>query len=230
MLCESIMSQLKKVYFVLVFLWHYPAYGENLELVMGKENPVCDYMFKLYKKDISQYGHLNVSVHKEHQNIGWKIIDNKEVNQKYKSGHKCAYYEQAKVDINNDKKDDFVIRNTACMSDVKSNNLYIYNLDDVENTAKNDLSSITPKYELKLWGNSYKLNKLPKIQLRGQFQDLEVAPSIAGTILIEPFIYGSNVYMSLFGTPRSFIENKWVVISELDHDFNIHDICYFKKY
>ncbi len=223
------MKKLKVIYVVLIWGLSLPVNARNITLFLGKDLPLCQHMFEIYKKDFKEHGRIIFNKHKEFNSIGWKSINSKKVNVRYGESHSCAYFEKAEFDINNDNRNEYVIRNSACMSDVISNTITAYDLDDVYSSNKPDLSGVTVKYKLKLWGWMYYLKRLPKIKLRGQFEGEEVYPSIAGTALIEPFMYKGKTYISILGTPGSHIKNEWITVSELTKNYSMQDICYFNK-
>jgi len=223
------MKKLNIIHVILVWGLSLSANAKDITLFLGEDLPLCQHMFEIYKKDFKEYGHVNFNEHKEFNNIGWASVDSKKVNMKYGKSHSCAYFEKSEFDINNDNRNEYVIRNSACISDVISSKITVYDLDEVNSTNNSDLSGVVAKYELKLWGWMYYLKRLPKVKLRGQFEGKEVYPSIAGTALIEPFRYKDKTYISILGTPGSHIKNEWITVSELTKDYLMQDICYFKN-
>ncbi len=229
MLLSSVMKKLNIVYVVIVWGVSLSVNAKDLTLFLGTDLPLCQHMFELYKKDFKEHGRITFNEHKEFNSVGWEFINSKKVNMKYGESHSCAYFEKAEFDINNDNRSEYVIRNSACMSDVISNTITAYDLHEVRSASKQDLSGVTAKYKLKLWGGMYYLKRLLKIKLRGQFEGKEVYPSIAGTVLIEPFMYKDKTYISILGTPDSHIKNEWVTVSELTKGYSMQDICYFRE-
>ena len=201
-------------------------------LVMSLDSTLCHSMLDLYNSDMAASGQINYDDHEMFSAIDWEPID--------------PDYEKAVFDINNDEKDETVIKFSGHVLATNLDSLQIY-LPDQQIFAKannggrgrlldtpNSLFEGPPSIyylkevpeQLKKTILEYKLNHLPKylrnVNLRDLRKDFE-QPYIAGGFVVQPFKWNTIYYVSI----TSYNDPEWIVIAKYKEAKDVKDICYF---
>ena len=210
-------------------------------LVMSKNKALCESMLGLYNKDMDTYGRIDYDSHERFSRINWQRIDD------LHKPHVPPTTRWAIFDINNDGKDELVIKQTWTRNYLLEESLYIFPADsDVLLKLKSgqggmkelfDDSNMIFSYKniiyyLKDLPDSlqkkilaYKLKHLPKYLKKANIKDLRKDLSkarIAGSFVLWPFSWHGTTYISM--TDRN---PEWIVVGKYKQAEDVQDICYF---
>lgn len=207
-------------------------------LVMSKDKELCESMLGLYNTDMNTHGRIDYDSHEIFSRIEWEDLDD--------SDDSSAIWLRADFDINNDGKNETVVKFSGHVQAADLDTLYIYPGDsdifskdaitgkrgrllDTPNTIFESYHSI---YYLKDVSKSlqekilvYKLKHLPSYLKRANVDDLRRdlgKPEIAGSFVLQPFILHGTTYISI--TNRN---PEWIVVGKYKPPKEVQDICYF---
>ncbi len=191
------------------------AGGELYQTVMSKEPRVCETMAEVLNRDAEWDGNLRYA-HDIFRRIAWTPV--KLRGQAPRDG-RCSTLEQARFDLDNDGREDLVIRSSFCMRGLPSDSLYVFPPDSevLEQATWQDLSPLhatADKFERT--GGAYALKELPAEDTRRN-----VAPP-AGVFTLRPFIFDQISYVSLTDARRA-----WIVVAKYQQRGRLQDLCYF---
>ncbi len=191
------------------------AGGEIYQTVMSKESRICETMAEVLNRNTEWDGNLHYT-HEVFQRITWTPV--KLRGQAPRDG-RCSTLEQARFDLDNDGREDLVIRSSFCMRGLPSDSLYVFPSDSavLELATWQDLSPLhvtTEKFERT--GGIYPLEELPAEEVRRS-----TAP-LAGVFTLRPFILDQISYVSLTDARRA-----WIVVAKYRQGGRLQDLCYF---
>lgn len=180
--------------------------NQSYTLVMSKDTKLCNAMLALYNEDMKAYKEINYDQHEIFTKIWEPVLD-----------RGCLKYWRGIFDINNDSKGELVIKQSACLSGILTDSLFIY-------SSNSDVLSVNPE--------SGKLNPLKDTD--NEFGEHDVyylrdLPKtseawIGGHFVLNPFIWEGTSYISITDQmPR------WVVIAKYKQSEELQDICYFSN-
>ncbi|MCL4536255.1 MAG: hypothetical protein M1610_01480 [Nitrospirae bacterium] len=234
----------RKIILVLILLvLPVVVWGDEYVLVMSKEDNVCQHMLGLYNEDLRKYGKIQYDEHEAFTVIKW---EEKKYYTTYPDGKK--HYPMSlpdtvlisKFDINNDGKEELVVKDTVPVRGRPSESLYyLKNEDSVY--FKDDEVDVKILYD-KATGavgtgaggafkaNVYFLKKLPPFGIRDiePFKGHLRYYSLGGWFILNPFVFKKAYYISMMDNDPS--ENKkFLVILKYSKDNQLKDICYYLK-
>lgn len=216
------------------------AWAGPYSLAMSKDKALCESMLSLYNKDMKTYGRINYDAHEIFSRIKWENID------KDNPFPMLNSWLRADFDINNDGKDETVVKFSGRVQAANLDTLYIYpGGSDIfsknTDTGKRGRLLETPnmlfegyhslhylKHVPKLLQEkilTYKLKHLPKYLKKVNVNDLRRdigKPYIAGSFVLQPFIWHGTTYISI--TNR---HPEWIVVGKYKQAKEVQDICYF---
>ena len=187
---------------------------DSYKLVMSKDPRLCKAMLALYNEDMRVYGRIRYDQHEMFTNI-WKPVDLDEANH---PTYGCLQLWRGIFDINNDGKNELVIKQSACLSGILTDSLYVY-------PSNSDVLNFNPE--------SGKLNPLKDTDNKlGEHEvyylrDLPGASKawVGGHLILNPFIWEGTSYISMTDqTPR------WIIIAKYKQAEEKQDICYFSDF
>ena len=203
------------------------------ELVMNKDNSVCDYIVNIYNNDMKKYGIEKYEGHDVFNSIIWKNI-------KYSHGldekKTYAYGKAAELDINNDGNLDFVIKLTQSLYRKETDYVYIYvNKKYPDSLTVEDFR----KLHNKITPMRYKLNEPFNLVIDKLSGNAKTNGS-TGTVILQPFIYNGVTYISFRGfhefEPEHWKKylviaqyNKGHLVSRGDQTGVMSDVCYLER-
>lgn len=186
---------------------------EGYALVMSKDTKLCNAMLALYNEDMKAYKRIRYDQHEMFTNI-WEPVDVDEANH---PTYGCLQYWRGIFDINNDGKNELVIKQSACLSGILTDSLYIYpdNSDVLSFNPKSGKLNPLKDTDNKLGEHEvYYLKDLPKTS----------EAWIGGHFVLNPFIWEGASYISMTDQmPR------WIVIAKYKQAEEMQDICYFSN-
>jgi hypothetical protein len=242
-LIESDMK-IKLLLIVFFLLLSSISWADEYVLVMSKDDNVCQYMHKLYNEDLKKYGEIKYDKHKEYDAIKW---DNKKY-YRMRDGKKeypIQPYESnttvliSRFDINNDGKEETVIKHESYYKNILSDHLHYFKTEDAS-LFKEDAFDIAILYN-KATGSigngsryTYVLKELPQfIYLGVGDKEAKAYYSLGKYIYIHPFFFAGTYYLGIndevpFDIKRIY-SGKFLVILKYTKDNQIKDTCYFLK-
>jgi hypothetical protein len=210
---------IKRIVFAVVLLlattgvaW---AGKEAYEIVMSKDKGVCETMLKTYNSDMRRFRDIRYGEHEIFKRVPWHKFELGE------QTYGCELFWRGHFDINNDGKEDLVIKRSACLRDNLSDSFYMFpGNSDVLMRLKSGPGGLDPLFETSnkfaRTSNAYVLAELPLDQTEGIAQD------IGGIFVIQPFIWDKKTYLSM-----TDLHQEWIVINQYQGEDRFQDICYF---
>ena len=184
--------------------------GDSYSLAMSKDPKLCNAMLTLYNEDMKNFHGIRYDQHEMFTRM-WKSVDQDEANH---PTYGCSQLWRGIFDINNDGKNELVVKWSACLSGNLTDSLYIYPSDS-------DVLTFNPK--------SGKLNPLTDTdnELGSQVYHLKALPEtsefwVGGLFVLQPFIWDGTNYISM-----TDIRPRWIVIAKYKQAAEMQDICYF---
>lgn len=177
---------------------------QNYTLVMSKDTRLCNAMLALYNNDMKAYKRIWYDRHEIFSSIEWQTDDDLDI-------------EHAFFDINNDGKNELVIKKTWHLRGIGNEALYIYSADsDVLSKLRPGAGGLHALSDnsIELFSthnNVYYLKALPATEVGAEV-----------FFVLNPFIWEGASYISITDqTPR------WIVIAKYKQAEELQDICYF---
>lgn len=189
-----------------VMLWASAAGGSSLEIVAAKAAPFCEAVTALFTERLDPSPDLVRSVQ-------WTPVDLK--GQGPKSRH-CSSLEQAVFDVNNDGRDELVIKTTFCMKGAPSDSLYIFPADSPV-LAEAQWQDLAP-----LLATGDKFERTGGTYVSSLQVTEGAAPQpLAGVFRVTPFVFERAAYVAFTDARR-----KGMVIARYLGGERFDDECY----
>jgi uncharacterized protein YecT (DUF1311 family) len=196
-LCKSV-SCLNDSYFQRI-----AELNEHYKLVMSKDTKLCDSILDLYNEDMKSIGRIKYEKHEIFSNIEWK--DDSDLGLMH-----------AIFDINNDGKNELVLKSTRGFHGIESDTLYIFPADsDVFSKLKPGAGGLKVLFDNPnrfFSQDGYHFKELPNSR----------EASVDVYFITHPFIWAGTSYISL-----TDITPQWVVIAKYLKAEELQDVCYF---
>ncbi len=211
------MIYIKSIFLFVLLMLSSSTYAIEYRLAMSKNDKLCNYVKNNYGKVEMLMG------------INWKKISD---------SYNTSYY--SILDINNDKKNEIVIKGYGTTQGLDTTFLSVYPLNGINFNEK-----FTAKMFIKSPGKiglsslSYPLKEFSKRPLVGEESYLiDNAYYRLSAIKVLPFIFGNKVYVALQDWPNAK-RRKWLLIAEYnsgelwgvykpENDNVLNDICYLE--
>ncbi len=178
---------------------------ESYKVVMSKDEKVCNAMLAVYNEDMKAGGSIRYDEH-EMFNIGWQ------------TDARVPDVMDAVFDINNDGKQELVLRTTQGFHGIHTDTFYIFpESSDILTRIKRGPGGLKPMLETPNWLFSsehptYELKDLPS----------PLVGSLDVYYVLEPFVFNGTTYISMTDAGPS-----WIVIAKYLERERMQDICYF---
>lgn len=183
-----------------VALWASTAGASSLEVVAAKAGPFCETVAALFTERLEPSPDLVKTVQ-------WTPVELK--GEGPKSRH-CSSLDRAVFDVNNDGRDELVVKTTFCMKGAPSDSLYVFPADSpvLSQAQWQDLGPLLATSDrFERTGGTY----APSLN----------APELAGLFRITPFVWEGVAYVGLTDSRR-----KGVVIAKYVAGDRLDDQCY----
>lgn len=183
------------------------AASASVEVMAAKDGPFCEKVVKFLGERLVIDGELL-------KTVDWKPVELKGQGPKVR---RCSSLDRALVDLDNDGRQDLVVKTSFCMKGASSDSLYLFSSESavLEQASWQDLSPLlaTPdKFERT--GGTYPLTSLP----------MEKQPPALSTLFaVQPFVLDGVTYMSLTDARR-----EWMVIAKYLGGERFDDQCYLR--
>ena len=229
---------------VIIFVLPILLYADEYVLVMSKDDNVCQHMLKVYNDDLKKYGEIKYDKHDEFKSIKWNEKKYYRLNNGKKEYPKPPIETNTTVllseyDINNDGKNEIVVRNESYYKNILSDDLYYFKNEDAI-LFRDDAFDIKVLYT-KATGNvssggqnTYKLKELPQFLYLGiGDKEAKAYYSLGGYIYINPFFFAGTYYLDVKDEVptenKGIYSSKFLVILKYTKDNQRKDTCYYLK-
>jgi hypothetical protein len=186
------------------------APASSVQVMAAKDQPVCETLAGLVGPRLA----LDAELLKM---VDWRPVELKGRGPKTR---RCSSIEKATVDIDNDGREDLIVKTTFCMKGAPSDSFYVFPGDSpvLDQATWQDLSPLlaTPdKFERT--GGTYPLNSL-------QTEPATPAPVLMTMFSIHPVFLDGVTYLSLTDARR-----EWMVIAKYLKGDRFEDQCYLRS-
>jgi hypothetical protein len=133
---------------------------------------------------------------------------------------RCSSLDKTIIDLDNDGKNDLVVKATFCMKGGPGDSLYVFPADSkvLEEASWQDLSPLlATRDKFERTGGAYPLTSL-------RFDMGASAPDLTTTFSVHPFLLDDTTYVGLTDGKR-----EWMVIAKYLGVERFEDLCYFRE-
>ncbi|CUS33046.1 hypothetical protein [Candidatus Nitrospira nitrificans] len=181
----------------------------SVELAAYSDRPLCEKMVTLLGERLNAPSELSKTVE-------WTAVELKGEGPKIR---RCSSLDKANIDLNNDGRDDLVVKTTFCMKGVPSDSFYVFPadsqvLDQLSWQDMRPLLATQDKFERT--GGTYPLTSLP-------MDKASTSPALSAVFTIQPFRLDGVAYIGLTDARR-----EWMVIAKYRGGERFEDLCYLR--
>ncbi|UVT14727.1 MAG: hypothetical protein H8K04_12855 [Nitrospira sp.] len=130
---------------------------------------------------------------------------------------RCSSFDKARMDLNNDGREDLVVRATFCMKSVPSDSLYVFPADStvLEQAGWQDTGPLlATRDKFERTAGTYPLTAL-------RIDKASAPPALTTAFSLRPFLLDGTAYVGLTDTRR-----EWMVIAKYRGGERFEDLCY----
>ena len=214
--------------FVLVLIFLLTVVGTvaaaTYEMFLNKDDKLCREAFQLVNEDLKQHGEVQYDRHEMFKTIEWQPLA-QTLGSKFKD-EPCSVSQLAKFDINNDGRQDMVVKLTGCFHSRPTDSIYFL---DPENPALSSYGGFSDIIENSIGrfpadSSVLAVYNIKQLQPVKTTKASKVYHGVAGWLVINPFIYQGISYLAIAdNTKESFLIGKYKSPEELDEG------CYFES-
>jgi hypothetical protein len=178
-----------------------------VELVAYSDRPLCEKVVKLFGERLNAAPDLSKTVE-------WSAVELKGEGPKIR---RCSSLDKTNMDLNNDGRDDLVVKTTFCMKGAPSESFYVFpaNSPVLDQLGWQDLSLLLATHDkFERTGGSYPLASL-------SMDKASPAPALSTVFSIQPFRLDGVAYIGLTDARR-----EWMVIAKYRGGERFEDLCY----
>lgn len=181
----------------------------SVELAAYSDRPLCEKVVTLLGERLNAPSELSKTVE-------WTAVELKGEGPKIR---RCSSLDKANIDLNNDGRDDLVVKTTFCMKSVPSDSFYVFPansqvLDQLSWYDMRPLLATQDKFERT--GGTYPLTSLP-------MDKASPSPALSAVFTIQPFRLDGVAYIGLTDARR-----EWMVIAKYRGGERFEDLCYLR--
>jgi hypothetical protein len=133
---------------------------------------------------------------------------------------RCSSLDKTFLDLDNDGRQDLVVKTTFCPKGSPSDSFYMFTTDSavLEETNWQDLSPLlsTP-HKFERTGGTYPLTAL-------RIDKASMPPTLRTSFSLQPFILDDEAYIGVSDTRR-----EWIVIAKYHRGEQFEDVCYVRN-
>lgn len=196
-----------KVGSVLVAIFPSLAVAASVELMAFTDQPFCEAVAKLSGDRLVFESGLS-------RTVVWEPVELKGAGPTVR---RCSSLDKTVIDLDNDGREDLVVKTTFCMKGDPSDSLYVFPVDStvLEQASWQDLSPLLATHnKFERTGGTYPLTAL-------QFDKSSAHPVLATTFSLQPFLLDGATYVGLTDTRR-----EWMAIAKYRGGEQFEDLCY----
>lgn len=188
---------------------------EAYTLAMSKDKELCETMLELFNSDTKKYREIRYQEHESFSKVPWEKIGVPS-----RLAPSCQILQKAMFDINNDGRDELVIKLSACIHGQLVDSLYLFPLtSDILSKLKpdqpgglSDLFTATDKvYQT---GEVYALSELNSANTDG-------LKMVTGIVKVNPLMWKKTTYLSI-----TDLYPEWIVVAKYLQQEVFEDFCY----
>lgn len=179
----------------------------SVELAAYSDKPLCEKVAKLFGERLKPAPDLSKTVE-------WTAVELKGEGPKTR---RCSSLDKANMDLNNDGRDDLVVKTTFCMKGAPSDSIYVFpaNSPVLDQLAWQDMSPLLATHDkFERTGGSYPLTSLP-------MDKVWPSPALSTVFTIQPFRLDGVAYIGLTDARR-----EWMVIAKYRGGERFEELCY----
>lgn len=190
------------------------------ELLLNKDEKLCPEIFRIASADLKKYGEVVYNNHALFQTIQWQPIG--QVLREWIDKYPCGPTQFANFDMNNDGKEDFVVKDTGCLMSQPTDSVYLLDGENQAFSSYRKLSEILENSIGRFPDDSsapisYDVRELPPTGKISEPFELTFYHSVGGWLTIQPFIDHGTAYLALTDeTKGSFLIGKYETPTKLD--------------
>jgi len=179
----------------------------SVELAAYSDKPLCEKVAKLFGERLNAAPELS-------RTVEWTAVELKGEGPQIR---RCSSFDKANMDLNNDGRDDLVVKSAFCMKGAPSESFYVFpaNSPVLNQLAWQDMSPLLATHDkFERTGGSYPLTSLP-------MDKVSPAPALSTVFTIQPFRLDGVAYVGLTDARR-----EWMVIAKYRGGERFEDLCY----
>ncbi|NOU11065.1 MAG: hypothetical protein HOO98_13770 [Nitrospira sp.] len=178
-----------------------------VELEAYSDRPLCERVAKLFGEGLKAAPDLS-------RTVEWTAVELKGEGPKTR---RCSSLDKTNMDLNNDGRDDLVVKTTFCMKGAPSESFYVFpaNSPVLDQLGWQDLSPLLATHDkFERTGGTYPLISLP-------MDTASSSPALSTVFTIQPFRLDGVAYIGLTDARR-----EWMVIAKYRGGQRFEDLCY----
>ncbi|MEK6585256.1 MAG: hypothetical protein AABZ24_02855 [Nitrospirota bacterium] len=179
----------------------------SVELAAYSDKPLCEKVMKLFGERLNAAPELSSTVE-------WTAVVLKGEGPKTR---RCSSLDKTNIDLNNDGRDDLVVKTMFCMKGAPSESFYVFpaNSPVLNQLAWQDMSPLLATQDkFERTGGTYPLTSLP-------MDKASSSPVLSTVFTIQPFRLDGVAYIGLTDARR-----EWMVIAKYRGGKRFEDLCY----
>ena len=192
---------------VVIVLFPALTAAASVELTAYSDRPLCEQVATLFGERLKAAPDLSKTVE-------WTPVELKGEGPKTR---RCSSLDKANMDLNNDGRDDLVVKTTFCMKGAPSDSFYVFPADSpvLDQLGWQDMSPLlATRDKFERTGGSYPLTSLP-------MDKASPSPALSTVFTIQPFRLDGVAYIGLTDARR-----EWMVIAKYRGGERFEDLCY----
>lgn len=179
----------------------------SVDLAAYSNKPLCEKVAKLFGEGLNAVPDLSKTVE-------WTAVALKGEGPKTR---RCSSLDKINMDLNNDGRDDLVVKTTFCMKGAPSESFYVFpaNSPVLNQLAWQDMSPLLATHDkFERTGGTYPLTSL-------SMDKASSSPTLSAVFTIQPFRLDGVAYIGLTDARR-----EWMVIAKYRGGERFEDLCY----
>ena len=179
----------------------------SVELAAYSDKPLCEQVAKLFGEGLNAVPDLS-------RTVEWTAVVLKGEGPKTR---RCSSLDKANMDLNNDGRDDLVVKTTFCMKGSPSESFYVFpaNSPVLDQLGWQDMSPLLATHDkFERTGGTYLLTSL-------SMDTASSSPALSTVFTIQPFRHDGVAYVGLTDARR-----EWMVIAKYRGGQRFDDLCY----
>lgn len=178
-----------------------------VELAAYSDRPLCEQVARLFGERLNAAPELS-------RTVEWTAVELKGEGPKTR---RCSSLDKTNMDLNNDGRDDLVVKTTFCMKGAPSESFYVFpaNSPVLDQLGWQDMSPLLATHDkFERTGGSYPLTSL-------SMDKASPSPTLSMVFTIQPFRLDGVAYLGLSDARR-----EWMVIAKYRGGERFEDLCY----
>jgi len=183
------------------------ATAASVELAAFADRPFCE-------KVVTSLGGHTASDSELWKTVEWTPV---ELKGQGPAMRRCSSFDKARMDLDNDGREDLVVRATFCMKSVPSDSVYVFPVDStvLEQASWQDTGPLLATHDkFERTGGTYPLAAL-------RIDQVPAPLALTTAFSLQPFLLDGAAYVSLTDTRR-----EWMVIAKYRGGERFEDLCY----